>query len=436
MELGDSCQRIQQLQQELAAVRRLVKQDEQGENVLQKMMEVQRLRDQLAGIRDLVRDGKASEIHLSKEEVDTLRKRLETTDSHEKMTQLAEEMLKLRSKYLNADYQVKLQEKEEEVEAKELEIRKQGAEILKLKEKVDEQEAEIQRLQGDLKSLADKENEIQCLQDELDRTDERELEIKRLREELSRKSDEIQEFKRDMTDLALKDKQIHSLKSELENSEGRNDIEVQKMSSRFVERDPPGSVPQLHRKEAGLQERDVQSECSKPDLAAPQDEETKIEYVKLASMSPREKDGEIVRLRQKLSTRDKQVQELEKDLGSLSEKEREIEMLRTEIQKMVENQECWEEERIFHLASPRAKEFNRQVKVPKGPNEGNLTAAVRPRWTGPWLAGIRRTRDRHQQPWTVPCSLVLSKGQDSDAYGHSVGTDQTGTPQVLLSCII
>nr|XP_022305120.1 A-kinase anchor protein 9-like isoform X5 [Crassostrea virginica] len=360
LELGDSCQRIQQLQQELAAVRRLVKQDEQGENVLQKMMEVQRLRDQLAGIRDLVRDGKASEIHLSKEEVDTLRKRLETTDLNEKMTQLAEEMLKLGSKYLNADYQEKLQEKEEEVEAKELEIRKQGAEILKLKEKVDEQEAEIQRLQGDLKSLADKENEIQCLQDELDRTDERELEIKRLREELSRKSDEIQEFKRDMTDLARKDKQIHSLKSELENSEGRNDIEVQKMSSRFVERDPPGSVPQLHRKEAGLQERDVQSECSKPDLTAPQDEETKIEYLKLASLSPREKDGEIVRLRQKLSTRDKQVQELEKDLGSLSEKEREIEMLRTEIQKMVENQECWEEERIFHLASPRAKEFSRQ----------------------------------------------------------------------------
>lgn len=436
MELGDSCQRIQQLQQELATVRRLVKQDEQGENVLQKMMEVQRLRDQLAGIRDLVRDGKASEIHLSKEEVDMLRKRLETTDSQEEMTQLAEEMLKLRSKYLNADYQVKLQEKEEEVEAKELEIRKQGAEILKLKEKVDEQEAEIQRLQRDLKSLADKENEIQCLQDELDRTDARDVEIQKLREELSRKNEEIQEFKRDMTDLACKDKQILSLKSELENSEGRNDIEVQKMSSRFVERDTPGNVPQLHRKEAGLQERDVQSECSKPDLTASQDEETKIEYLKLASLSPREKDVEIVRLRQKLSTRDKQVQELEKDLGSLSGKEREIEMLRTEIQKMVENQECWEEERIFRLASPRAKEFNCQVKVPKGPKEGNLMGAVRSQWTGPWLAGIRRTRDRHQQPWMVPCSQVLCEGQDSDTYGHSVGTDQAGTPQVLLSCIM
>ena len=431
MELGDSCQRIQQLQRELAAVRRLVKHDEQGKNVLQKMMEVQRLRDQLAGIRDLVRDGKASEIHLSKEEVDMLRKRLETTDSQEEMTQLAEEMLKLRSKYLSADYQVKLQEKEEEVEAKELEIRKQGAEILKLKEKVDEQEAEIQRLQRDLKSLADKENEIQYLQYELDRTDECDLEIKKLREELSRKNEEIQEIKRDLTDLACKDKQILSLKSELENSEGRNDIEVQKMSSRFV--DPPGNVPQLHRKEAGLQERDVQSECSKPDLTAPQDEETNIEYLKLSSLSPREKDVEIVRLRQKLSTRDKQVQELEKDLGSLSEKEGEIEMLRSEIQKMVENHECWEEERIFQLASPRAKEFNRQVKVPKGPKEGNLTGAVGSQWTGPWFAGIRRTGDRHQQ-WTVSCNLVLSEGQDSDAYGHSVGTDQAGTPQVLLSC--
>ena len=92
----------------------------------------------------------------------------------------------------------------------------------------------------------------------------------------------------------------------------------------FLERDATANVPQLERKEAGLQERDVQSECSKPDLAAPQDQETKIEYLKLASLSPREKDGEIMRLRQKLSTRDKQVQELEKDLGSLSEKEREI----------------------------------------------------------------------------------------------------------------
>ena len=103
-------------------------------------------------------------------------------------------------------------------------------------------------------------------------------------------------------------------------------------------------------------------------------------------------------------------------------------MLRTEIQKMVENPECWEEERIFHLASPRPKEYSRQVKVPKGRKEGNLTESAGSQWTGPSLADIRKTRDRHQQQWAVPDSLVLSEGPGSDAYGHSVGTDQSGTP--------
>lgn len=388
-------------------MRSLVKHEHGDDQVIQKMVEVQQLRDQLTGIRDLVRDGKASEIHLSKEEVEMLKKRLEATDSQEDLSRLTEEMFKLRSKYINSDLKSLFKEKDEQIEAQVVEITKRDAEIQKLKEELedlDNKEEEIQSLRRDMKNLADKENEIQWLKDELDSIDEREQEIRELKQKLVEKEEEIQELRRDLKSEALAETETLSLRSNDQQNETN-------------EQDSEQIDNELHKLRQEIEERDTEIEGLQKDLKALAEKEQEIESLKSELQNYDEKDSEIERLKEELSEKEKQIQELQEDLRCLAEKESEVETLRTEIQRMVETQETLEEERIFNMASPGSKQQHQQVKMAHWPTIRYLSEG-----TVSCLTGAQLLEENQQQ---FVCPVVDTQcGSDVEQEVHYVGGSQ------------
>ncbi|XP_061193837.1 golgin subfamily B member 1-like [Saccostrea echinata] len=352
IELQENCNEIQRLKQELTAIRGLIKQDEKDEQVIQRMLEMQHLKEQLSGIRDLVREGAVSEVKLSKEEVEMLRKRLKSFESQEELSSFAEDLMRLRQRIFEKDYEEQLKKKNEEIEHRDVEIQKLKEEL----EDLDNKEEEIQRLRRDLKSLAEKENEIQWLRDELDSVDEHENEMKKLKQQIEEKDEEIQGLRRDLKSLADKENQIQWLKEELQNCDDKGD-ETEKLKSEIKEKDL--EIQNLNKELVTLKEKDREISRLEEDLKILEDKENEIQKlqrnIKYLADKELEKDSEIVKLLEEVNERDRQIQELRDDLENLAEKEDEIETLRAEIQRMVENQESLEEERMSNMASPRSK---------------------------------------------------------------------------------